>query len=142
MTRSHRANRPRYAGSRLPVRGARLSMTWLLLLALAVRALIPMGFEPADDGSLSLTICAEGFPAYLLPHAPLTADQRIAHHRGTSHHEHCLFCNSSTSAPAPLLAVAASVVFVEIAATVPALSHTETVHLVHIPQARAPPAFS
>jgi hypothetical protein len=102
-----------------------------------------MGFEPAHDGSFSLSICAEGFPAYLLPHAPVTHHGPGGPHPlGTSHDEHCLFCNSSASAPAPLLAVAISIMFVEIDTLVPAVSHIEPVHLVHIPQARAPPAFA
>ena len=38
----------------------------LLVLALALRALIPVGFMPSGNGQLALQICPEGFPAALL----------------------------------------------------------------------------
>lgn len=48
----------------------------LLALALALRALIPVGFMPGGNGQLALQICPEGFPAALL--------QPSGHH----HHDH------------------------------------------------------
>jgi Protein of unknown function (DUF2946) len=41
----------------------------LLVVVLALRALIPVGFMPTGDGKLALQICPEGFPAALL-HGP------------------------------------------------------------------------
>lgn len=41
----------------------------LLVVALALRALIPVGFMPGGNGQLALQICPEGFPAALLPHS-------------------------------------------------------------------------
>jgi hypothetical protein len=38
----------------------------LLVVALALRALIPVGFMPGGNGQLALQICPEGFPAALL----------------------------------------------------------------------------
>jgi hypothetical protein len=47
----------------------------LLVVALALRALIPVGFMPGGNGHLALQICPEGFPAFLL------------HNPGHHHHE-------------------------------------------------------
>ncbi len=47
----------------------------LLVVALALRALIPVGFMPSGNGQLALQICPEGFPAVLL------------HSSGHHHHE-------------------------------------------------------
>jgi hypothetical protein len=46
--------------------------SWLisvLLVALFVRALIPMGFMPAMDRPFSFQICPDGFPAHMLKRA-------------------------------------------------------------------------
>lgn len=47
----------------------------LLVVALAFRALIPVGFMPSGNGQLALQICPDGFPAALL------------HHSGHHHHD-------------------------------------------------------
>lgn len=47
----------------------------LLVVALALRALIPVGFMPSGNGQLALQICPEGLPAFLL------------HSSGHHHHE-------------------------------------------------------
>jgi|SRR5882757_853966 len=41
----------------------------LLVVALALRALIPVGFMPTGNGQVALQICPEGFPAALLHHS-------------------------------------------------------------------------
>ena len=118
------------------LRGSRAPLAWLILLALAARACIPIGFMPAADGTLSLKICDDGLPAWLLHHGQGTPDG-AGHH---PHGDHCLFCNSSTPGPASLPMPMACVVWMAIeilAVTIPAYRH---VRLVHIPQARAPPA--
>lgn len=38
----------------------------LLVVTLALRALVPVGFMPGGNGQLALQICPEGFPAALL----------------------------------------------------------------------------
>jgi DUF2946 family protein len=54
----------------MPIRFANLRQhRWLaslLVVALALRALIPVGFMPSGNGQLALQICPEGFPAFLL----------------------------------------------------------------------------
>src|ERR1700761_5925294 len=56
----------------------------LLVLTFALRALIPAGFMPAGDGSLTLRICPDGFLAALLSH-----DGAGGHaHDGASVHAH------------------------------------------------------
>jgi hypothetical protein len=56
----------------------------LLVVALALRALIPVGFMPGGNGQLALQICPEGFPAALL--------QPSGHHhhdgQGSTGHDH------------------------------------------------------
>ncbi len=63
----------------MPIRFANLRQhRWLaslLVVALALRALIPVGFMPSGNGQLALQICPEGFPAFLL------------HSSGHHHHE-------------------------------------------------------
>jgi hypothetical protein len=139
--------RPRYLGARSYApfiargRGSRAQLMWVVLLAFALRALIPIGFMPAADGTLSLTICDEGFPAGLLPpaaHGRTTAG--AAGHR--SQEDHCPFCGASTPAPGPLFAALACVVWVAIETVALVVSCRALIRLLHVPQARAPPAFT
>ena len=114
---------------------------WVVLLAFALRALIPIGFMPAADGTLSLTICDEGFPAGLLqPAAHGHAVPAGAGHH--SHEDHCPFCGASTPAPGPLLVALACVVWVAIATVALVVSCRTLISLLHLPQARAPPAIT
>jgi hypothetical protein len=108
-------------------------ITALLLVALAFRALIPVGFMPAADGSVSLQICRAGFLASIDP-----PDQRAP--AGHSHFEHCPFGSAPASGPianAPGLPAAA-------ATSSPPLGDSVTLRLsarfdaAHQP--RAPPA--
>lgn len=112
---------------------------WVVLLAFVLRALIPIGFMPAADGTLSLKICAEGFPAALLD----AAARGHAAASGAGHHpreDHCPFCGASTPAPGPLFMALACATWVVIATVVLAVSSCSLVSLLHLPQARAPPA--
>ncbi len=114
---------------------------WVVLLAFALRALIPIGFMPAADGSLSLTICDEGFPAGLVhpaAHGP-AASAGAGHH---SHEDHCPFCGASTPAPGPLFTALARVVWVAVATVAIAVSCRALITLLHLPQARAPPVIT
>lgn len=106
-----------------------------LLPALWLQLLIPAGFMPASDASLSLEICPEGWPPGLLAHAG------HHHHHGGEHGggEHCVFAAAGgngppsqqappPTSPDPLLVTAES-------GCAPIL----LVRLVHLPQARGPP---
>jgi len=78
---------------RLKSRTQRELITALLLVALAFRALIPVGFMPAADGAFSLQICRAGFLASIDPavqHAPPGQP---------SHFEHCLFGSAPATGP-------------------------------------------
>src|ERR1700712_2317533 len=117
----------------------------LLVLALALRALIPVGVMPGGNGQLALQICPEGFPAALL------------HTSGHHHHDsryptpapghdhkswmqgHCPF-GAAAGAPAVCQSLAVTV-DLKAAAPVP---DTETVAAVLdfrflVAQPRAPP---
>ena len=119
---------------------------WLLLAllpALALRLLVPAGYMPADAAPLSLQICPEGFPGALLPHA--------AHHH---HHEgggtqgagghgsggHCVFASAGAGGPpaqqTPALASPAAGPLPPLGYCAPVLP----IRLVHLPEARGPPA--
>lgn len=118
---------------RLPRGRPRALLAGVALLLFALRALVPVGFEPASDGSLSLVICQEGLPPP--PHRS-GAPRRGG---GASHGDHCLFCNSPGTAPAPLLVALAAVLFLVLAAVTSRTPSLEGLRLLHIPQARAPP---
>jgi hypothetical protein len=123
-------------------RGSRVSLLWLVLAAFALRALIPIGFMPAADGSLSLQICDEGLPAWLLLHAADGAPHGQAMPAGPVHHsheDHCPFCGGTTPAPGPLLLALACAVWVAIATVAILVSFRAPIRLLHVPQARAPP---
>lgn len=109
----------------------------LALLGFALRALIPVGFEPAN-GSLSLALCHEGFPAQFFSHG----QGRAAHggHAGTgTHGSHCTFCNGASPAPAFSFAGLPRIAPVAIGFVSFVQSSSQSVRLAHIPQARAPP---
>ncbi|MGP8034978.1 MAG: hypothetical protein ACLPQ6_12680 [Steroidobacteraceae bacterium] len=108
-----------------------------LLPALWLQLLIPAGFMPASDAPLSLQICPEGFPAGLLAHAG-----HQHHHRGGAHGggEHCAFGatagNGPPSQPPPPVANPYPLLLAAESCGAPILP----VRLVHLPQARGPPA--
>jgi hypothetical protein len=77
----------------------------ILLIALAFRALVPVGFMPADGHVFTLAICPDGFPAQLL-HQAMDHGHGAHHAHGTSHHhdssrsEHCGFAAVAGAGPA------------------------------------------
>ena len=119
----------------LPRGRARALLAGAALLLFALRALVPVGFEPASDGSLSLVICQDGLPA------PLKHSGVPARGGGASHNDHCLFCNSPGTAPAPILITLAAILLLVLAAVTPRTPALEGLRLLHLPQARAPPAL-
>lgn len=106
---------------------------WLALAAFGLRALVPLGFDLGPH-ALSIVLCHEGFPSGYFGHG-------AAHHGGgSSASSHCLFCSSTSPAPAYRLAglthrAPFTVGLVPIEPPPPA-----RVRFAHVPQARAPPA--
>jgi len=95
---------------------------WLIsmvLMALAVRALVPAGFMPATDRPFSFEICPDGFPAQLLHqggevthhhhHAQDDGSTQSptpgSHDHGAARAEHCVFAAAASVGPAPQIAV-------------------------------------
>jgi hypothetical protein len=107
-----------------------------LLPVLGLQLLIPAGFMPASDAPLSLEICPEGFPAWLLPHAA------HHHHHGGGEHGgggHCAFGAAGGSGPpsaqAPHPVTPDPVLLAARSGGAP----ISPVRLVHLPEARGPP---
>lgn len=129
-------------------RTTRARLIAAVLLALALRSLIPIGFMPAMDGTFSLVMCEEGLPPGLLPAAPdrsMPGGMVMPGHPGHGHGDadggHCSFCTGFSAAPpTPLLAAALCLLLAGIAVVVTTAVPPAGVRLVCLPQARAPPA--
>lgn len=118
----------------------------LLVVAYALRALIPGGFMPGSGGALALQICPVGFPAALLSHA----NEHEGHHSsGSPAHDHnswmsghCAFAAAAAGAPPPCISAVVVVVHPRGSqpriATVPASLDFRF----HIAQPRGPPSLS
>jgi hypothetical protein len=106
----------------------------LVLAAFGVHALIPEGFMPGG-GRLSMQICPDGFPGQLL-----TGGAR--HHRGggASHTDRCAFGSTGPGGPLTSLSPLTATAPARDAPAVDVLSLAPAVRLVHLPQARGPPA--
>lgn len=136
----------------------RARLIWVVLLAFALRALIPLGFMPAGDGSFSLMICPGGFPAALLQGRSMgqsmdqgggksmsmpggtRAPQHPHHGQGPMGEGYCAFTTGLSSAPPPLLLAALLLLLSLVAVVALAVLAPAGIRLVHLPQARAPPA--
>jgi hypothetical protein len=117
-------------------RAARPRLLLLLLLAVGLRVLVPVGFMPATDGTLSVMICPDGFPPVPQQHqqGPLQG------HTDADGDAYCSFTTGFSSAPPPLLVVAMALVIVCLGVVLTRLPALAGSRLVHIPQARGPPA--
>lgn len=142
----------------LAVRGraTRARLVWAVLLAFALRAFIPVGFMPASDGSLSLMICPGGLPAELLQgHGmgqgmrdsmgmPMPGGVGVPAHQHPGHglmdEGYCAFTTGFSSAPPPLLLAALVLLLSCVAVITVTVLAPAGIRLVHLPQARAPPA--
>lgn len=128
-----------------PSRASRARLVCAVLLAFALRALIPLGFMPASDGSLSLMICPGGFPAELLAgkSTPMSGDMRMPAHQHPGHglmdEGFCAFTTGFSSAPPPLALAALLVLLSCLAVIAVTVLAPAGGRLVHLPQARAPP---
>ncbi len=135
-----------------PGRAIRARLVFAALLAFALRALIPVGFMPASDGSLSLMICPGGLPADLfsgrsMPASagmPMSGGMPMPAHQHPSHslldEGYCAFTTGFSSAPPPLLLAAVFLLLSCVAVVALTVLPPGGVRLVHLPQARAPPA--
>ena len=114
---------------------SRARLIAMVLLAVALRSLIPVGFEPASDGSLSLMMCLQGLPPGLaLPGHP------GAGHGDTDSDNHCSFCTGFSAAPPSPLLAALFLLFASVAIVAVTIATPADIRLVRLPQARAPPA--
>ena len=105
----------------------------LILLAVALRTLIPVGFMPAVDGTLSVMIC----PDDGLPPAP---QQHQQGHGDADGDAYCAFTTGFSSAPPPPLVVALALLVVCLGVVLARLPAPAGNRFVPLPQARAPPA--
>jgi hypothetical protein len=130
----------------------------ILLVAFAVRALIPPGFMPATDRPFSLEICWEGLPSGMLQHGESMDMDSIdmdsidmgsmdmasphagsAHAGHSSHTEHCVFGTACSAGPISHPPLLSDLSFTRQLRTVALVSVAGAVRLVHLPQPRAPP---
>jgi hypothetical protein len=142
---------------------SRPSSRWIisvLLVALAVRALVPAGFMPATDRPFSFQICPDGFPAELLTrgepkhghdhggHAHHDMGEGAdssgsgSHEHGAARAEHCVFAAVASAGPIPhgfLLSAAPEAQAEPVVASAPPPSSTPRYLL---PPSRAPPTLS
>lgn len=130
----------------MPRRTARARLVLVVLLAFALRAVIPLGFMPASDGSLSLMICPAGFPVELLPAGKSSSmsggagmPQQQRHGNGLVGEGYCVFTTGLSSAPPPLLLAALFLLLSCVAVIAVTVLAPAGIRLVHVPQARAPP---
>lgn len=151
--------RARHIGTGFPRlltrRTIRARLAGAVLLAFSLRALIPLGFMPAGDGTLSLMICPGGLPVWLLPdratdpgmamsgrmpmpQQPQHPGQRHGH--GLMDEGYCAFTTGFCSAPPPPLLTVLSLVLACVAVIAVTMVAPAGIRLVHLPQARAPPA--
>ena len=144
-----------------PSRALRVRLVFVVLLAFVLRAVIPVGFMPAADGSLSLVICPGGLPAGLLPGRSTRRGTDPSMGNGTAHtmsmfgsvqtpaHQHrghgsmdagyCAFTTGFSSAPPPPLLAALLLPLAYVALIAVSVPAPAGIRLVHVPQARAPP---
>lgn len=103
---------------------------------------------PAADGTLSLMICPGGFPLALLTEEKPMQDgmgmpMPQPHHsgHGVMDDGFCAFTTGCSPAPPALLLLAVLALLVaSLGAAPPRVATPAGIRLVHIPQARAPPA--
>lgn len=118
----------------------------VVLLALAVRAIIPIGFMPAGDGTFSLMICPGGFPLALLPQQRMMHDgmgmpmPQPRHHGGQGVDDgYCTFTTGFSSAPPLLILVVFGLLVASLAVVLIRAPAPSGIRLVYVPPARAPP---
>jgi hypothetical protein len=123
---SHKATRKLIAGA--------------MLLAFALRALVPQGFMPASDRPFAVEICPEGFPAEMLMPAGMHMAAGDQHGGPHSHTEHCVFGTACASGPPSQFALLTELAPTELVRAVPVVAVAASVRLVYLPHVRGPPA--
>jgi hypothetical protein len=114
-------------------RAARPRLLLLLLLAVGLRTLIPVGFMPASDGTLSVMICPDdGFPS-----GPQQHQQR---HGDADGDVYCALTTGFSTAPPPPLVVALVLLIACLGVVLTRVPAPAGNRFVHVPQARGPPA--
>src|SRR6185312_10582136 len=129
-------------------RRSRTRLLPVILLVFALRALIPLGFMPASDGTLSLMICPGGLPLALLPQEKTMQDgmgtpvpQPHHHGHGVMEDGFCAFTTGCSPAPPALLLLSVlALLIASLGVALPRVAVPAGTRLVHVPQARAPPA--
>jgi hypothetical protein len=123
----------------------------IMLVAFALRGLIPPGFMPASGRPFSIEICWEDFPAEMLAHGEPSAADSMGMHRMPmqsmgSHHsgspspgEHCVFGTACSAGPIPHLPLLSELSSARQLRAVAFVSFAAAIRLVHLPQPRAPP---
>lgn len=118
-----------------------------VLLAFALRAIIPLGFMPASDGSLSLMICPGGLAPGILPAGKVGSmpggmgmPGHPGHGQRVTDDGYCIFTTAFSAAPPPPFLATLFLLLAVIAIVSVALPAPPGIRLVHLPQARAPPA--
>lgn len=115
-------------------------LSGLLLAALALRAIIPVGYMPSSEHPFALTLCQVGLPATAsLDHADLGGDaQSLDGASATS----CTFGGAPSAGPAPdFQPILASLAEISTRQTAVASVPLET-RRYRVTQPRAPPVFS
>jgi hypothetical protein len=114
-------------------RAARARLLLLILIGIVGwRMLVPVGFMPATDGTLSVTICTDGLP--------MGSQQHPQGHKDADGDAYCAFTLGFSSAPPPALVAALGLLIVCLGVIFTRVLAPAGNHVVHIPQARAPPA--
>lgn len=132
---------------------ARSRFALCALLAFGLRALIPLGFMPAADGSFSLMICPDGLPSGFLPAGKSAAlpggmgmptgmggPLHQGHGHGDTDDGHCSFCAGFSAAPPLQLLAVLFLLLASIVVITETIAAPAGIGRVRIPQARAPPA--
>jgi hypothetical protein len=108
----------------------------LLLLAVGLRVLVPVGFMPATDGTFAVMICPDGFPP--VPQQHQQGPQQG--HTDADGDDYCSLTTGFSSAPPPVLVVALALFIVCLGVVLTRLPTPVGNRFIHIPQARGPPA--
>jgi len=135
-------------------RRTRTLLASIMLVAFALRALIPSGFMLGGERPFSIEICWDGFPAAVLAQGDSRDTGSMdmdsmdmgrmdmgATHAGHQHSasEHCVFGSACSAGPIPHLALPSSFSSARLLPALEFASIAGAVHLVHLPQSRAPP---
>jgi hypothetical protein len=127
----------------------------ILLMALVVRALIPVGFMPSSERPFTVQICPDGFPPQLLGpehgshhhHGAGYEHNSRDSHGGTHQHdpslaEHCAFAMAAGMGPAPHGIAGVPPIEPSMAPLLSLPRPLSEVPRFRIPQPRAPPSLA